>query len=41
MVKENPAIRSTPPELIEEFYNRQAELDKQTREQALKFLNRE
>ena len=41
MVKENPVIRSTPPELIEEFYNRQAELDKQTREQALKFLNRE
>ena len=41
MVKENPVIRSTPPELIEEFYNRQAELDKETREQALKFLNRE
>ena len=41
MVKENPVIRSTPPELIEEFYNRQAELDKETREQAIKFLNRE
>ena len=41
MIKENPASRSTPPELIEEFYNRQAELDKETREQALKFLNRE
>lgn len=41
MVKENPASRSTPPELIEEFYNRQAELDKQTREQAIKFMNRE
>ena len=41
MVKENPVIRSTPPELIEEFYNRQAELDKETREQAIKFINRE
>lgn len=41
IVKENPVIRSTPPELIEEFYKRQAELDKETREQALKFLNRE
>ena len=41
IVKENPVIRSTPPELIEEFYNRQAELDKETREQALKFINRE
>ena len=41
MVKENPVIRSTPPELIEKFYNRQAELDKETREQAIKFLNRE
>lgn len=41
MIKENPAIRSTPPELIEEFYNRQAELDKETREQAIKFINRE
>lgn len=41
MVKENPANRSTPPELIEEFYNRQAELDKETREQAIKFINRE
>lgn len=41
IVKENPVIRSTPPELIEEFYSRQAELDKQTREQALKFMNRE
>ena len=41
MVKENPVIRSTPPELIEEFYSRQAELDKETREQAIKFLNRE
>lgn len=41
MIKENPSIRSTPPELIEEFYNRQAELDKETREQALKFINRE
>lgn len=41
MIKENPASRSTPPELIEEFYNRQAELDKQTREQAIKFINRE
>ena len=39
MVKENPVIKSTPPELIEEFYNRQAELDKETREQALKFIN--
>ena len=41
MVKENPVIRSTPPELIEEFYNRQAELDKETREQAIKFINKE
>ena len=41
MIKENPASRSTPPELIEEFYNRQAELDKETREQAIKFINRE
>lgn len=41
MIKENPAIRSTPPDLIEEFYNRQAELDKETREQAIKFINRE
>ena len=41
MIKENPVIRSTPPELIEEFYNRQAELDKETREQAIKFINRE
>ena len=41
MIKENPAIRSTPPELIEDFYNRQAELDKETREQAIKFINRE
>ena len=41
IVKENPVIRSTPPELIEEFYNRQAELDKETREQAIKFINRE
>lgn len=41
IVKENPVIRSTPPELIEEFYNRQAELDKETREQAIKFMNRE
>lgn len=41
MVKENPGSRSTPPELIEEFYNRQAELDKETREQAIKFINRE
>ena len=40
MVKENPGSRSTPPELIEEFYNRQAELDKETREQAIKFINR-
>ena len=39
IVKENQAIRSTPPELIEEFYNRQAELDKETREQAIKFIN--
>lgn len=39
MIKENPASRSTPPELIEEFYNRQAELDKETREQAIKFIN--
>ena len=39
MVKDNPVIRSTPPELIEEFYNRQQTLDKETREQALKFLN--
>ena len=39
IVKENPVIRSTPPELIEEFYNRQAELDKETREQAIKFIN--
>ena len=39
MIKENPASRSTPPELIEEFYNRQAELDKETREQAIKFMN--
>ena len=39
MIKENPTIRSTPPELIEEFYNRQAELDKETREQAIKFMN--
>ena len=41
MIKENPASRSTPPELIEEFYNRQAELDKETREQAIKFINKE
>ena len=41
MAKENPGNRSTPPEIIEDFYNRQAELDKETREQALKFLNRE
>ena len=39
IVKENPVIRSTPPELIEDFYNRQAELDKETREQAIKFIN--
>ena len=39
MIKENPVIRSTPPELIEEFYKRQAELDKETREQAIKFIN--
>lgn len=41
MVKENPVIRSTPPELIEEFYNRQTELDKEIREQAIKFINKE
>ena len=41
IIKENPGKRSTPPELIEEFYNRQAELDKETREQAIKFINRE
>ena len=39
IVKENPVIRSTPPELIEEFYNRQAELDQETREQAIKFIH--
>ena len=41
MIKEKPVIRSTPPELIEEFYKRQAELDKEIREQAIKFINRE
>ena len=41
IVKENPVIRSTPPELIEEFYNRQTELDKEIREQAIKFINKE